>query len=64
MGAANTIKIENAKSHAVNTDGYGLILDLDSRAQNWRENNEKIAIIGAGGAAKGVICLLYTSRCV
>lgn len=55
MGAANTIKIENAKSHAFNTDGYGLILDLDSRAQNWRENNEKIAIIGAGGAAKGVI---------
>ena len=55
MGAANTIKIDNSKSHAFNTDGYGLILDLDKRAQNWRENHEKIAIIGAGGAAKGVI---------
>lgn len=55
MGAANTISIKNGKSYAFNTDGYGLILDLDRRAQNWRQNNGKIAIIGAGGAAKGVI---------
>ena len=55
MGAANTISVKDGKSYAYNTDGYGLILDLDRRAQNWRQNNEKIAIIGAGGAAKGVI---------
>jgi shikimate dehydrogenase len=54
MGAVNTIKI-GEQINGFNTDGHGLILDLDIRAKHWRENNSKIAIIGTGGAAKGVV---------
>ncbi len=62
MGAANTIIIDNNCAKAFNTDGEGLILDLDNRAKNWRVNNEIVTIFGAGGAAKGIICALINAN--
>lgn len=61
MGAANTYKINNTGYDVYNTDGLGLVFDLDKRADGWRENNEIITIIGAGGAAKGIIYALLTT---
>jgi shikimate dehydrogenase len=51
-GAANTLWMEHNQLHADNTDGVGLIRDL-SRFMVLRE--KKILILGAGGAARGVI---------
>lgn len=62
MGTANTIsKTIDGELLATNTDGRGLILDLDNRAQDWRENAKKITIIGAGGAARNIIPALLAT---
>lgn len=61
MGAANTILNDDGKICAFNTDGEGLVLDLNNRAKNWRQNNSIITIIGAGGAAKGIIAALINN---
>ncbi len=51
-GAANTLMMKNKRLHADNTDGVGLIRDL-SRFINVQDKN--ILILGAGGAARGII---------
>lgn len=53
-GAANTlIKQEDGTLHADNTDGVGLVADL--LANKLVIKDKKVLIIGAGGAARGVI---------
>lgn len=57
-GAANTlIPLENGRIFADNTDGAGLVRDLtDQLAQLGQSIADKtVLIIGAGGAARGVI---------
>lgn len=55
-GAANTLWIENGVLHADNSDGSGLINDL-LRLQ-IPLTQQQIVILGAGGAASGIIPLL------
>lgn len=63
MGAANTIKkMTNGKLSAKNTDGMGLVFDLDNRANGWREYCKTINIIGAGGAAAGALPALLKTE--
>lgn len=63
MGAANTIKLmDNGDLNAKNTDGMGLVLDLDNRANGWRQYCNTINIIGAGGAAAGVLPALLKTQ--
>jgi shikimate dehydrogenase len=52
--AVNTFEFKNDRIIGHNTDGIGLVRDLE---QNLHINlaNQKILIIGAGGAAEGVI---------
>lgn len=51
-GSANTLWYKSNQIFADNTDGPGLILDL----KNYIDiNSKKILIIGAGGAARGII---------
>lgn len=50
--AANTLWLENGLLHADNTDGIGLIRDLN-RFINL--SGKQVLLIGAGGAARGVI---------
>ncbi len=53
-GAVNTIKIENKKLFGDTTDGVGLVTDLlHNHGINLRE--ARILLMGAGGAARGVI---------
>ncbi len=53
-GAVNTIKIEDDKLFGDNTDGVGLVNDLI--VNNGIElKNKKILLMGAGGAARGVL---------
>jgi shikimate dehydrogenase len=61
-GAVNTFKlIENNQLLGDNTDGLGLLADL--QRLNFISKGQRILIIGAGGAAKGVISPLLDSGC-
>ena len=52
-GAVNTLIFKNNKIYGDNTDGLGLVQDLFR--QQVKLKNSRILLLGAGGAAKGVI---------
>ncbi|MFC0178650.1 shikimate dehydrogenase [Thorsellia kenyensis] len=53
-GAVNTIiKTKEGKLLGDNTDGYGLLCDLNEK--KWIAEGSRILLLGAGGAAKGTI---------
>ncbi|MBT7543337.1 MAG: shikimate dehydrogenase [Gammaproteobacteria bacterium] len=53
-GSVNTISIKNGVIHGDNTDGSGFITDLKNNI-GYNLNGKKILLVGAGGAARGVI---------
>lgn len=53
-GAVNTLSIENGKMIGDNTDGVGLVRDLTENHQ-VSLHNKAVLLLGAGGAARGVI---------
>lgn len=59
-GAVNTLWMADGKLHGCNTDGTGLVLDL--RRLGFDPNGKRILLIGAGGAAKGVLLPLLTAE--
>ena len=68
-GAVNTLRMENGKIFGDNTDGAGLVRDL--LAQGIALSGARILLLGAGGAARGVIgplleqspkCLVIANR--
>jgi shikimate dehydrogenase len=56
-GAVNTIKIEGGKLYGDNTDGIGLVNDL-VRNNGIELKHKRILLMGAGGAARGVLAPL------
>ena len=52
-GAVNTLFIQNEKIYGDNTDGAGLVRDL--LAQGIKLHGARVLLIGAGGAARGVL---------
>ena len=52
-GAVNTLRIEGGKIFGDNTDGAGLVRDL--LAQGIQMKGARILLLGAGGAARGVL---------
>lgn len=60
MGAANTLVVgEDGTLTADNTDGYGFVENLRAGAPGWQASNGTAVILGAGGAARGIICALF-----
>jgi shikimate dehydrogenase len=68
-GAVNTLWIKGGKVYGDNTDGAGLVRDL--LAQGIAIHQSRILLLGAGGAARGVIgplleqspkCLVIANR--
>ena len=68
-GAVNTLWIKDGKIYGDNTDGAGLVRDL--LAQGIAIHQSRILLLGAGGAARGVIgplleqspkCLVIANR--
>jgi shikimate dehydrogenase len=57
-GAINTLKFEGKKIWADNTDGVGLVNDISQR-QAVNLHNARVILLGAGGAARGVILPLF-----
>jgi len=54
VGAVNTIVIRNGRCIGYNTDAQGFIQSLTSR--NITIKGKKVVIMGAGGAARAVVC--------
>lgn len=53
-GAANTLWFEGEVVHADNTDGCGLMADLQGRL-GWPLAGARILVLGAGGAVRGIL---------
>ena len=60
-GAVNTIKFENGKLFGDNTDGIGLVNDLTVNNQ-VAIKDKRILLMGAGGAARGVLAPLLAEQ--
>ena len=60
-GAVNTIKFENGKLVGDNTDGIGLVNDLIVNNQISLKD-KRVLLMGAGGAARGVLAPLLAER--
>jgi shikimate dehydrogenase len=56
--SANTLFLKDGKIHADNTDGFGLVSDINKRSGLINLKGKNILLIGAGGAAKGCISSL------
>jgi shikimate dehydrogenase len=56
-GAVNTIKFDNNQRYGDNTDGVGLVHDL-TRNHQLTLQGKRILLMGAGGAARGVMAPL------
>ncbi|MCD8505279.1 MAG: shikimate dehydrogenase [Burkholderiaceae bacterium] len=60
-GAVNTLWMADAGLNGCNTDGVGLVNDL--RRLSMPLNDARVLLIGAGGAARGVIGPLLDAKC-
>lgn len=58
-GAANTLWMQEGRLHADNTDGIGLLRDL---ARHIKLKNTRILVLGAGGAARGILGPLLDTK--
>jgi shikimate dehydrogenase len=56
VGAANTLWLDNGVLRSTNTDIGGFLANLDACAPQWDRDLGKALVIGAGGAARAVIC--------
>ncbi|HMS40706.1 MAG TPA: shikimate dehydrogenase [Pyrinomonadaceae bacterium] len=56
IGAVNTVKIIDGKLHGYNTDAHGFITPLKNTFGDLR--NAKVAVFGAGGAARACVYAL------
>ncbi len=61
IGAANTLTFgEGGAVHADNTDGYGFLANLRQGAPGWTAAAGPALVLGAGGAARGVVAALLS----
>ena len=55
IGAVNTVYFKNDRLVGTNTDWFGFLANLDSVARGWDQNPGPAVVLGAGGAARGVL---------
>ncbi|MBV6305360.1 shikimate dehydrogenase [Candidimonas humi] len=60
-GAVNTLWMEDGLLHGCNTDGVGLVGDIERIGVGLRER--RVLLLGAGGAARGVLAPLLETGC-
>jgi shikimate dehydrogenase len=58
VGAANTLVVRDGAIHADNTDGFGFLENLREAIPGWRADAGPVLVLGAGGAARGVVAAL------
>lgn len=55
VGAANTLWLDDGRLCAANTDTYGYMTYLASKAEDWSRRDAPVSILGAGGAARAIV---------
>jgi shikimate dehydrogenase len=60
LGAVNTLWREDGLLWGDNTDVAGFLANLDEATPGWDERNKVAIVIGAGGAARGIIYALVS----
>lgn len=60
-GAVNTLWMQDGQLHGCNTDGVGLLKDLERLGHSPEGKN--VLLVGAGGAAKGVVLPIMDAGC-
>ncbi|WP_029351744.1 shikimate dehydrogenase [Bosea sp. 117] len=55
LGAANTLWLEGGRLMASNTDVYGFLANLDAGEPEWARALGEAVVLGAGGAARGIV---------
>ncbi|NQV54913.1 MAG: shikimate dehydrogenase [Rhodospirillales bacterium] len=59
IGAVNTVEVAGDGSLAgTNTDAFGFIENVSAGAPEWRGDGGAAVVLGAGGAARAVVCAL------
>jgi shikimate dehydrogenase len=58
VGAANTLWLDDGVLRSTNTDVEGFLDNLDACAPDWDADPTKAVVLGAGGAARAVVCAL------
>src|SRR5690606_17192723 len=53
-GAVNTLWQEDGKLHGDNTDGAGLVTDMQTNL-GWQLAGRRLLVLGAGGAVRGIL---------
>lgn len=60
IGAVNTIWLEDGILSGTNTDWQGFLGNLDAAAEGWDKPSSSALVLGAGGAARGIVYALRT----
>lgn len=55
LGAVNTVWVKDGTLHGANTDVAGFLANLDAGVSGWDRACETVLVIGAGGAARGIV---------
>jgi shikimate dehydrogenase len=55
IGAINTVWLEDRKIFGTNTDVAGFLANLDAEAPAWDKAAAHALVLGAGGAARGIV---------
>lgn len=62
LGAANTLWFENGELCGSNTDVYGFLAHLDESLPGWQRRTATALVLGAGGAARGIVYALASRK--
>jgi shikimate dehydrogenase len=60
LEAVNTLWIEGGKLHGDSTDVMGFLAALDEDVAGWGKTLDKAVVLGAGGAARGIVYALIS----
>ena len=60
LGAVNTLWRQDERLWGDNTDVAGFLANMDESASGWAEGKKLAVVIGAGGAARGIVYALIT----
>lgn len=55
LGALNTVWLEGGVIHGANTDVSGFLANLDAGVPGWQGEVGHAVVLGAGGAARGIV---------
>ena len=62
LGAVNTLWRQDGRLWGDNTDVAGFLANMDEAAPGWAERAKLAVVIGAGGAARGIVYALISRR--